>query len=79
MMTLKQLLSNEGFLLDTTRISITADDTVLADKISYDELQKRLKTDLAEYASQMIMTSDWYWDTDVLVYRLDIHISSPKL
>lgn len=78
-LTLKQLIENEHFLLHKTCISLTDDVTILADKITYDELLERLKNDLAEYASRTVIATDWYWSMELLVDRLVIHISRPLL
>lgn len=73
MMTLKQLI-NEAFLYNQSCILVTDSETVIVDKISYDELKERLDKDLSNYASRTVIMTEWYWDIHEMIYRVDITI-----
>ena len=72
-MTLKQLI-NEAFLYNQSCILVADSETVIVDKISYEELKERLDKDLSNYASRTVITTEWYWDAHELIDRVDITI-----
>lgn len=73
MMTLKQFI-NEAFLYNQSCILVSDSETVIVDKISYEELKECLDKDLSNYAYRTVIMTEWYWNVYELIYRVDITI-----